>query len=637
MITVYRVDHPAYTFDGDNTFIENLSKVNIFVGGNNSGKSRLLRYLFSIEKDQFLIDEINLMEVNHFIESLKSKLQKCITSPNSSVVDVNGVLNDVNQLNLLVWITKGEPFLKPLSQLIDKLQGIATIPTGSSPDISTRAMMSNPNALWQQIQPTFNALTQEYKDMFQQIQSKLDKDVIEFQKMYIPTLRGLRGMPIQDKDRFKDFYAIRTVKDYFLADTERVPESDYTRFNIFTGLTLYDEVTDLLLGDMQERRIVTEFQNFLSESFFDGAEVVLIPKRKHDVLNVRIGNEEKPIYDLGDGIQSIIVMTFPMFRYEAQNMLFFIEEPEQYLHPGMQRKFLQTLFRFDKHQFFITTHSNHLLDLTLDFSKVSVYKFTKNVTEDEEPNFAVENVSNEDTSVLELLGVQKSSVMLSNCTIWVEGITDRLYLRRYFDLYQKYVNGGEAPFKEDIHFSFVEYGGGNITHWSFLDEESSDSDTRGINVDRLCSRLFLIVDSDGGKKGGRMERLQQKLGDTFYCLPCREVENLISAKVLKCVIASYEGLSVEQVEFHNPQFTEKDYAKEYLGKFIEEQLVTKLRKGSYMADSGTVSRKTDFCRRALNYIRHYEDMSTSAIQLCKKLYNFVRSCNRDVAAKAPQE
>ena len=28
-------------------------------------------------------------------------------------------------------------------------------------------------------------------------------------------------------------------------------------------------------------------------------------------------------------------------------------------------------------------------------------------------------------------------------------------------------------YKEDYHYSFVEYGGNNITHWSFLDKEET--------------------------------------------------------------------------------------------------------------------------------------------------------------------
>src|SRR5690606_38667289 len=141
----------------------------------------------------------------------------------------------------------------------------------------------------------------------------------------------------------------------------------------------------------------------------------------------------------------------------------------------------------------ITTHSNHLLDLTLDIQHVSVYTFKRNGDLDGVPQFVFENVDNDSSEVLRLLGVRNSSVFLTNCTIWVEGITDRIYLRRYLELYISRLN--RKIFKEDIHYSFVEYGGSNITHWSFLSE--SDESIPNIIVDRLCGKLFLITDRDG--------------------------------------------------------------------------------------------------------------------------------------------
>ena len=95
------------------------------------------------------------------------------------------------------------------------------------------------------------------------------------------------------------------------------------------------------------------------------------------------------------------------------------------------------------------------------------------------------------------LGVQNSSVFLSNCTIWVEGITDRHYVKHFLDLHKK--ENKDDPdicdFNEDYHYSFVEYGGNNITHWSFLDKEETP-----INVEKLCGRLFLLADKIREKK-----------------------------------------------------------------------------------------------------------------------------------------
>ena len=118
------------------------------------------------------------------------------------------------------------------------------------------------------------------------------------------------------------------------------------------------------------------------------------------------------------------------------------------------------------------------MDLTLDYNNISVYKFKNKGYDNKQSQIQVTQIEKGNNSILKELGVKDSSVFLSNCTIWVEGITDRLYIRKYLELYQKYMyqNGKiERIFEEDINYSFLEYGGGNITHWSFLDEGNSSN------------------------------------------------------------------------------------------------------------------------------------------------------------------
>jgi AAA15 family ATPase/GTPase len=109
-----------------------------------------------------------------------------------------------------------------------------------------------------------------------------------------------------------------------------------------------------------------------------------------------------PIYNLGDGIQSIIAITMPLFLQESilenKNILVCIEEPEHLLHPSLQRKLIETFFdkRFDNYQFFFTTHSNHFLDVVLDFDEISMFSFNKKldgIDEEELAQFAINKVS----------------------------------------------------------------------------------------------------------------------------------------------------------------------------------------------------------------------------------------------------
>lgn len=167
---------------------------------------------------------------------------------------------------------------------------------------------------------------------------------------------------------------------------------------------------------------------------------------------------------MGDGIKQLITILYIIFTKRNSEAIFFIEEPEINLHPGYQRQFLQLIQNnkyFSKHQFFITTHSNHFIDNCINYDNISIYKF--NNIEKKNNFFKVTNTTNNDIEILDILGVYNFYVFVSNCTIWVEGISDKILISKYLDIYIK--NKGELSYKEDINYSFIEYDGNNIDHW----------------------------------------------------------------------------------------------------------------------------------------------------------------------------
>lgn len=600
-------DYKIIPSNGKLKILPKLSKINIFVGANNSGKSRFMRQLADTERLRFTLQH-NFDQINE----LKNVTARSIINIASSLrfTEIDGLVQAANSLQKYEFIDEASNYLEDITNIYNKVY-------------SNRALSYTiDNTTYSDGRAAENLRTNlsSLKEQFDKIIPILPKQFV-FKKLYIPTLRGLRSI-----QGFKDFYKEKTELDYF-PDKTGTNKADI--FEVFTGLKLYEEIRELLLGDLSQREVIIEFQKFLSESFFENKPVVLIP-RSGDVLFVKIGNEtELPIHNLGDGIQSIIILTFPLFKSKNQNLLAFIEEPEMFMHPGLQRIFLNTLMKFDNHQFFFTTHSNHFLDLTLDYESISIYTFNKMLEDKGEKvisaKFHVQNVSNESHKTLELLGVKNSSVLLTNCTIWVEGITDRKYLAHYLSMYQeklkKKSGNGCKLFKEDLHYSFVEYSGSNITHWSFLDNEGA------IEVERLCGKLFLIADRDKAddlKKTTRHKRLKEKLGDRFYRLNCREIENLLPPDILKKVIEGYEK---EKPVF--PAFSHNDYKNELLGNFIDKKILKgkSTRTGKYAAESGTVSKKSAFCEKALSHIKDFDALSPEAKKLTKLIYEFIRTNN----------
>ncbi|MCU5110827.1 ATP-binding protein [Bacillus wiedmannii] len=621
----------GYIFN-EEWMLRNLSKINIFVGSNNSGKSNFLRNIVLDKNGLFVPNAINLENYNELTKRFKKELETIIKHHN--IIDYGDFIEKSQEsLSELKFLSVNEDYQNPFRNMLEQLKNIKTVLLVTTNESSPFFDGSQLNNQLRKLGGTFSTYLEDWIKEGNSISKSEIPRKYNFKKVYIPTLRGLRVYKVKDGEdkepRHVDLYERRTKVDYFNKENHE--------FEIFTGLNLYEEVKSLLLGSLRKRQLIREFEKFLGNSFFDGKEVSLIPSISSDVLHVKIGSEvERPIYNLGDGIQSIIIMTFPLFKYKDQNLLLFIEEPETFLHPGLQRTLLETFMKneFGNHQYFLTTHSNHFLDITLDVEQISVFTFNKELevgdSNEKLAKFVIENVNNEETSILELLGVKDSSVFLSNCTIWIEGITDRYYIRHYLNLYQKYIGQEKGGiYKEDLNFSFIEYSGGNITHWSFLDDEEVEIDEKykSTNFIKISKKIFLISDKDGEEKGGRQEKLAENLGDNYYCLNSREIENLISKEVLLSVIADYEGTKVEELEFQKKDFTEEDYKDEYLGAFIQDQLINKKRRGNYYSSSGTISSKLNFSKKVIKYTNKYEDLTAEVQQLCEKIYTFIQKNN----------
>jgi hypothetical protein len=623
-----------YEASGPHNSLVGIKRLNAFVGPNNSGKSRLLRELFATAQnlivsstaEHSVLIRSTIRNCIDLLPAFENQGDQLIQGLHTNLVSAPFGFHETTHHFAYYDKQKSE-----FSQIATKLARAAGAYRRHNPPTLDPGLLDNLSKYLYAVCQGIDELAKEGKPPFDsgRQQPPPEPRLRNAKYIYIPTLRGMRLS--SENESHMHAYFDRTWNDYFKGKKKR-PHSDvesiekarteYHGKTILTGLDLYEWLTNKLLGGLNDRALVREYQEFLSRTFFQGAPVALIPRREHDTVHIKVGNEkERPVEHLGDGLQQLIILTLPIFEHRNVPLFLFIEEPDLFLHPGYQRVFIDSVLADKKRELYVfaTTHSSQFLDITVSRDDCSIFRCEKQICdedgEEHDPKFTVRNTTFGDQSLLKHIGVRPSSVMFANCTIWVEGITDRLYFSRFVELVFKQRN---LTYTENLHYAFVEYGGGNITHWSFLDDE-------GIDVERLCARLLLIADQDS-KKDERHKKLAEKLSDRFVLLPVRESENLLTPKVITAIIRSYEK---EDVKLNS--FTQSDYKTAYIGKFIDNHVLVDKTKSKrygklqtcYADKSGTVKGKVEFCRRALEQVESIDDLSENARVIADKICNYI--------------
>jgi hypothetical protein len=305
--------------------------------------------------------------------------------------------------------------------------------------------------------------------------------------------------------------------------------------------------------------------------------------------------------------------------------LFFLEEPDLCMHPSLQRSFMEILIenhRKDGHQFFLTTHSNHMLDIIENEDIFSIYTFsecsppgtpvdpfgrdiealtTASLTSQKiapiPPLYRIRSSYKGDRRILRELGVRPSATYLANATIWVEGISDYAYLRAYMEAFRYYLEsrGGDwgkllaarlKQYKEDRHYAFVEYNGTNLTHFDFSEnpltktqQDKSQPREKSIYTPSLCARAIVIADGDIRTRVQRYNLFSNQLQGRFIVLPGKEIENLIPPALLK-----------EQIEYDHSRSTQAKQGST-IDRYLELINIANYARsekglGSYLGDIG---------------------------------------------------
>jgi hypothetical protein len=297
----------------------------------------------------------------------------------------------------------------------------------------------------------------------------------------------------------------------------------------FSGEGLIERLARLQNPDVHaqdQREKFLRINKFLKTVLDNSSAELEIPYNR-DTIVVHMDSKSLPLESLGTGIHEVVILAAAATLLE--HTIVCMEEPELHLNPILQKKLIRYLCHSTQNQYFITTHSAALMD-TPD---IEVYHVQ---LRDGQSRVTRVTSDRDRSAVCENLGYHPSDLLLANCIVWVEGPSDRLYLR-------KWISERAPNLIEGIHYAVMFYGGRLASHLSGndLDEEIEDF----ISLRRLNRRGVIVIDSDRSNSHTSLNQTKQRLVEEFdngpgyaWVTDGREIENYIKPEIVKAAISA---------------------------------------------------------------------------------------------------
>ena len=449
-----------------NTKIENIKRINVFIGKNNSGKTSVLNIIENLkERKMQNIDLKVSIDVDH--ETIAKELSKS-----------NG-----NYEYYLHNVTDQSPIFDVQNNIFFDRNS------------NYRNLFENPynHVYWAKYGLVFNSVLDSTK--IYKISSERD----------IVPERYLNNLNMDSKGN-----GITNTLCAYINDSDK----DYKKVEI----ELLKELNAIMRPDCEFETI--RIQKLIGD------------KEERWEIYLKERNELHKLSQMGSGIKTIIMVLvyFIVMYNKNNNFMYLFEELENNLHPALQRRLFNYIYNFVKsHEntiLFLTTHSHIAINSFYNHNDASIYHIYR-----DDKKSKIINIDNnlDKIRILDDLEVKASDIFQSNGIIWVEGPSDRIYIKKWLEIV-------DSSIKENEHYQFLYYGGKNLKQYGIIEDCSDDEVDKIIDVLLINRNSAIVMDSDIIEEGKEINNTKKRIVDSFnkhglfnWITDGKEIENYLKA------------------------------------------------------------------------------------------------------------